>query len=460
MKKTYNILWTALLLVILTSCKKDNILVTYPESYPVIDNAEVIETSIIYGDSITLNVSISDKTTPLSTLEVQVVVNNEAVSRESIRTKGNSSTVTRRYCIPFVANRPDNEDVKVYLSSINVDGYETDTILNSTKASRPEISELWLVPTKGNSYKLDLIDSTNLIYYTKGMDFSTTVSYYLATKVTKFKKVDWTGLVFGKVGNGIGLISERDDSLTSTDATLVGISELTFDALKFEVKVGGKLLEPVTTLDINADLAPITLNSTNFLGGSFYFGKDVEVTFTGLSNLSNNVAPDYFEVTGTNTAKFLGPTGVYKAYYLIESNYLYIEPLSTVIYPDALWICGTGFGRPSTPYATTASWNWRSPTDYAPCRLVTAGVYQVTIYVKNEDDGKGFGTLDFKFFHKQGWWDGHEEDASTYTVQTPIYGLNSPGKMGNCNGMTTPFEGVYRFTIDVNAKTITSEKLN
>ncbi len=45
----------------------------------------------------------------------------------------------------------------------------------------------------------------------------------------------------------------------TTDPTLVGISKFTFDALKFTVQVGGKLLEPVTTLDINADLSPMVM---------------------------------------------------------------------------------------------------------------------------------------------------------------------------------------------------------
>ncbi len=125
----------------MTPCEKDEHMVTYPESYPVFDQAEVAESDITYGDSITVSVAVSDKGTPLSTLELQVVVNNELIASESIRTKGNSAEVNRRYGVPFVANRPDNAPVKVYLSSINVDGYTTDTILNTT-AMRPEIKEL------------------------------------------------------------------------------------------------------------------------------------------------------------------------------------------------------------------------------------------------------------------------------------------------------------------------------
>jgi hypothetical protein len=460
MKKLFKVILIALITISVISCKNDEQLVTYPKSFPAIEVAQVEETTITYGDSVTLTVTVSDKT-PLSTLEIQVVVNNEVVVSESIRTKGKSSTINRRYSIPFVPNRPDNEPVKVYLSSINVDGWTTDTIINTTIAKRPVINQIWLVPTIGKSYKLTLTDTANLIYYAEGMTYGTMITYRLATKVDKFFKVDFSGLVFGKVGDGIGLINASGEPINSTDATLVGISKFTFDALKFTVEVGGKLLEPVTTFDINADLLPMVMASKNFLGGNIYFGEGVEVTFTGLTNLPNSLPPDYFEITGESTATFVGPTAIYKAYYYIDGAYLYVEPQPEVIYPEALWVCGTGFGRPSSPYETTSSWNWNTPFDYAPCRLVSTGVYQLTIYVKNQDDTYGYGTLDFKFFFKRGWWDvAHEINASTYTVGTPLFGLDAEGKSGNVNGMTAPFEGVYRITIDQNVKTITPVKIN
>ena len=112
---------------------------------------------------------------------------------------------------------------------------------------------------------------------------------------------------------------------------------------------------------------------------------------------------------------------------------LYVEPQPDVIFPEALWICGTGFGRPSAPYEVTSSWNWNTPFDYAPARLVSDGVYQVTIYGQNTDGGSGFGTLDFKFFYKRGWWDAaHEIDAAQYTVTAPFFGRTDDGKYRQC----------------------------
>jgi hypothetical protein len=293
------------------------------------------------------------------------------------------------------------------------------------------------------------------------MTFGNSVTYRLATKLDKFNKVDWTGLVFGKVGDGIELIDQSGDPIISTDETLVGISKFTFDALNFTVHVDGKLLEPVTALNINTDLSPLVMASKNFMGGNIYFGKGLEVTFSGLSNLSNSLPPDYFEITGENTAVFLGNTAIYKAYYYISGAYLYVEPQPDVIYPEALWICGTGFGRPSSPYEITSSWNWNSPFDYAPCRLVSPGIYQATIFGKNSDeDGNGFGGLDFKFFFKRGWWDAaHEIDASKYSVTAPFFGRTDSGNIGNVNAGDTAFEGVFKITLNENTKTITIVKM-
>jgi len=452
------------------ACTNQDIVVRYPGSTPKIDTAIVAETQITYGDSIHLKIAVSDKVAPLSTLLVRVVVNNDVVVSETIRTKGNSSRINRTYGVPFVENRPDNAAVKIYITETNVTGIAKDSIVSTTIAKRPVITELWLVPDGAAvSVKLSLTDAANYIYSATGLAYGTSINYKLASKVTvPFHRIDWSGMVFGVVDAATGKIGRIDQtglSINSTDATLVGISTFSFDALKFVPKVGGKLLEPVKTLDINVDLPAILLNAANFRGGNVYFGEGVEVTFTGITNLANNLSPDYFQVTGTNTATFLGKTGLYKANYLISAGYLYIEPQTTATYPDVLWICGINFGRPQTPYVTTSSWNWNGPLDYAPCRLVSPGVYQVTVYVNDTivTDPKstmiGLGSLNFKFFHQTTWSASgleqqQEEWATKYTVSAPLMASSIAGNVGNTIGGTVPFTGVYRITLNMNDMTI------
>jgi hypothetical protein len=463
MKKLIRFFLFALAPVYLLSCQKEEKMVTYPKSYPVYDQAEVAEATITYDDSISLSVNVSDQGTPLSTLEVQVVVNNELFSSESIRTKGNTAEIHRRYAIPFGPNRMENAPVKVYLSSINVDGWTTDTILNTTIVKRPEIENLWLVPEKGTTYKLTLIDSANYIWHVSGMNFGDSINYRLATKIdSKFKKVDFSGLVFGQVGDGIGIIDTAGKPIVSFDPTLVSINELTFDAMQLTVQIAGKLLEPVTTLDINADLSPTVIADKNFRSANVFFGEGVEVTFTGLTDLTKSLPPDWFEITGANTAKFLGKNAIYKADYYVDAEYLYVQPQPDVKYPDVMWITGTGFGHPSPPYEVTSSWNWNTPFDYLPARQVADGIYQITVYGKNTDNKAGFGTFDFKFFYQVGWGTlgVTEIDAAQYTITPPFFGRTDPNNLGNVNPGTAPLEGVFRFTLNQNDKTITVEKLN
>lgn len=448
------------------ACTDDDKVVRYPDSTPSIDQAVVTENEITYGDSIHLQVDVSDKVAPLSTLKVEVVVNEDVVTSEVVRTKGNQASINKSYHVPFEANRPDNATVEVHLTAINVSGIENKMVVSSTIAKRPVINELYIVPDLGSgpTVKLELANADSLLYKANGLIYGTSFNYKLATKLDRFKRIDWSGMVFGKVGDGIGLIDQTGESINATDATLVGISEFTFDALNFTSHLGGKLLEPVIALDVMADLPPnppSLINNTDFRGGDVYFGENMEVTFSGITtDLANSISPDYFEVTGPSTAKFLGKTGLYKAYFLTTANYLYIEPQPETIYPDALWICGTGFGRPSAPYEATASWNWNSPLDYMPCRLIAPGIYQATMYCKNtpNTDGNKYGTLDFKFFHKRGWWDEHEEWGVNYTVSPPFLGPSDTN--GNINVLSEEVvDGVYRITLNQNDMTITAEKL-
>lgn len=461
----------------IVSCQEQQLMVTYPDSTPQIDTVIVTETQITYGDSIHVKVAVSDNVAPLSTLLLRVVVNNEVVATETIRTKDNAASIKRTYRVPFVANRPDNAAVKIYLTETNVSGFVKDSIVSTTIAKRPLnknpdgtpilVTDYYVVPDfgQGTSAKLVLSNADSLTYKATGLLYANSVSFKIATKLDKFKRIDWTGMVFGKVGTGIGLINSTGESFTVSDGTLVGISVFTFNALQFTTKISGKPLLPVTTLDVIADLPlnPATLiNFTGFRGGNIYFGENVEVTFSGITgSLANNISPDYFEVTGTNKAKFLGKTGLYKAYFLVASNYLYIEPQPEALYPEVLWVDGTGFGRPSTPYVATASWNWNSPLDYYPCRLISSGIYQVTMYCKNTpntDPLNLYGGLDFKFFHKRGWWDGHEEWAINYTVTPPFLGPDLV--KGNMKVLsTTVVDGIYRFTLNQNDKTIKAVKL-
>lgn len=474
MKNIIKLTIFGLLGLFVTSCQQEDLRVHYPASKPVFDSINVPETDIVYGDSITLNVGVSDPLTPLSTLEIKVVVNDELIASETIRTKGNQATYHQRYGIPFVARMPDNAEVEIHLSSINVEGTTTDTVYVNTIAKRPVITDLYLVVPLKSPIKMELTDAQNYIYTADNLSLENTVTFRLATKLKYGISIDWTGLVFGQVGDGIGLIDANGSPITLSDATLIGYKKITVDLFNFTVKGEGDPLQPATEMDIST-FGTVSLSSTDHLNVTtkedwktkkMYLGNGTEMTISGIqtTNLANNLAPDFFEVTGTNTAKFLGETGLYTVYFLPRLNFVFVEQPDAV-YPDAMWLCGVGFGPARTPYVKTSSWNWNTPLEYQFCRKVSDGVYQATFYALHQIDDTAEEPwrlmFSVKFFHQRMW--GGEEDARTYTLN--VNGLlfaPTESDQGNFAG-TDAFKdkpGIYRLTIDVNNKTANFEKIS
>ncbi len=462
-----------IIVIVLSSCNDEQLRVKYPYSLPEITDATVAESEIMYGDSISLNVGeVADKVTPLSTLEIHVVVNDVIISKESIRTKGNSASYSAKYQIPFGPYMPDNDPVEVYLSAINVEGNHTDQVISTAKVRRPEIPQLYLVPIAGGgATKLSLTDASNNIYSANNLHLANEITFYLATKVTRFGNVDWTGMVFGSVNGELTEVQQGGEGITLSDLTLIGYKEVTVDLFNFVVSAIGDPLTPATSMDIST-FASIEKNSTDHLNATtaatwktavIYLGKNTEMTVTGVTNFNKAFSPDFFEVTGANTVKFLGETGIYTVYYLPSADYVYVEQPDAV-FPDVLWLDGVGFGRPQTPLAKTSSWNWNTPLEYAFCRKVSAGVYQTTIYVEHVIDETAAEPwrlrLSAKFFHQRGW--GGEEDARQYTINSDLLIAPTDADLGNFNGTNnlTSVPGVYRFTIDTNAKTVNFVKVN
>lgn len=472
MNNTSKLILISLLAILTVSCQEEELRVRYDESHPVFTKAIVAENQITYGDSISLEVEVADNKTPLSTLQIRVVVNDELLASEEVRTKGSSSAYAAKYHIPFGPRMPHDAEVEVHLKSINVEGYTTDTVLFNTIAKRVPIPDLWMTFNAALGIKLNLIDPQNHIYQATNLSLANNITFRLATKVRSGNRIDWSGMAFGLPGGEFGQIySINDPQFNLSDPTIYGFTKITVDLFNFTVSGEGKKLEPATALNIST-FATENLTSVDNLNIArlkswrtleTYMGKDVEITFTGFGNLASSLTPDFFEVTGADKAKFLGETGVYKLYFLPEANYLYIEQ-PAARFPNALWLDGVGAGRPVAPFVKTTSWNWNTPEEYIFCRKIAEGIFQATFFANHIEaaviDEPWRDRFSMKFFHRRGW-EG-EEDARTYTISTPYLFAPTESDKGNFVG-TPEFEGqggVYRFTINTNNKTMTFVKIN
>ena len=98
MKKYINIALVALLMV---ACQPEHFRTVYPEGNPEI-KAEILTKDIQFGrDSVTFHVTIDEKQTPLSQLQVKVMVGLRVAATELVRTPDYHYEADLTFAVPF-----------------------------------------------------------------------------------------------------------------------------------------------------------------------------------------------------------------------------------------------------------------------------------------------------------------------------------------------------------------------
>ena len=490
MKRIFTIhysLFAFLVVMFFASCQPEHYRTVYPAGEPQL-TGEMLTSHVLYGaDSIAFKVQLTEKTTPLSQLQVKVMVGLQVVASDMIRTKDYDYSAILKYAVPFGPNMPDGQEVKVYLTATNVEGTEANLILSGCTGSRPAIETLYVMPptisyTKiGKGAQMTWDDATQrFVLY--GLGWPKSIECLLAVTGTKFGRIDWTKPVFGLVGSTVQLISEQlFDEGTATSIPLANdlyetLDTIIFDPLTFDITIGGKVAEPVTALDVINDLEEqpsyIVTSSVakKYRGAKLLIEKDAEITITGTTDLAKAYNLDWFEYLDNGKVRFLGESGMYYISYNPTTDYIVVEPLYDVEKPDVMYLCGKGMGQPSWTPSATSGWGFDSPDQNFVSRQVAPQVYQFTVYMLNGDneDFDDYGSLNFKFFHQHGW--GGEENGGEYTQSgLPIIGVGPEGltkkdgstgnETGNWIATTDAIEGIYRITLDMNKKITSYEKV-
>ena len=187
----------------------------------------------------------------------------------------------------------------------------------------------------------------------------------------------------------------------------------------------------------------------NFLGKTMSLKNGDVVTFGGIEDVEGILPDDFFEYAGGNSAKFTGPDGNYLLDYDPTRQLLYIESPGAG-YPDALWLCGIGWGHSKAGDVTTSGWSWANPACGYYCKTIGEGRYQATLYLAD-----GFN---FKFFTIREWIDG----GATEITALPRDGIKLLNSL-ELSGHTTVGDfisgplfqpGVYTITLDMNERTL------
>lgn len=479
MKRIFQVLFLALIAIGYTACQPDSFREVYPKGNPTVE-AHMLTNEVLFGsDSISFEVKITEKATPLSTLSIKVIVGLNVIVNEEVRTPNLNFEQKFTYAVPFGPNMPEGEPVKVYLTATNVEGTATDFILSDCVGHRPALETMYVMPPTINYKPLGKgkqMTWNGEKFVAEDLGYPKAIECLLAVEGTKFGRVNWAKPVLGMLNGKLSLVTEEQfnageaTSIQLANDNLESIDTITFNPLTFELYFSGKVAQPVSALDVNADLAEVA--GQNYRHAKIFFDPAIEVTLNGVSNMATAYNLDYMEVVNGNVVKFLGEKGMYEVYYLPEEDYIVVEPLSDAVYPNVMWMTGTGFGLPTAdPKISTSSWGFDNLGQYIACRTVAPKVYQFTAYLENGVNSafETYGSLNFKFFHQKSW--GGEEAGYNYEqIGLPILGVGEEGltKLDGTTGNEAKnwiantqeeFKGIYRITLDQNKMTTTYEEI-
>ena len=100
--------------ILLASCEEEDTRKVFPHSTPVIESAAINPSTFSYGDSVTITAKVSDPTTPLSTLEMKMIVNDVLVAQQSIRTLVIAPKYLLNLRLPIQANCRKTQALKFF----------------------------------------------------------------------------------------------------------------------------------------------------------------------------------------------------------------------------------------------------------------------------------------------------------------------------------------------------------
>ena len=456
MKSLYKNLFLGLCVgsIFLTSCSEDEETRTkFSHSTPVIESASISPSSFVYGDSVTITAKVSDKVTPLSTLSLKMIVNDVLVAETEIRTPGNSSEVSAKFKVDFKSQLPDNANVEVQLTLINVEGDETKGSIDGLKGNRTYYNKLYLVLDNGAVHTLTPKSDKSDNYFLEDVIIkSNNIKYRIAEKITADNQIDFSGYVWGYQGGSIQIVDETGDYITTTNSLIDYITAFEFDDYYFDGRVSGEKIDPKY---LNSDyFDEVTVEKEKFMKLTRTIAKDQVMTLFGdLASTDVVYNMDYFERISADQVKFVGAEGAYSLYYSPTRKTMIVDP-DKRSYPDVLLAAGEGLGYPSKIKSEThTTWSFNAPLQAIIFRKIADNVYQGTVYLDATPD-----KASFKFFENKDW--GNEKKSTDFTMPAVLAKDTDLGKSdGNWYAATGATSGNYKITINLSTKVATAESV-
>lgn len=433
-----------LLLLSLFSCSKE---LMVDRSVPTIDYIETIDAvkELTVPGKVGFNVSVKDQVRPLSTLEIEVLINDIVVQSKSIRTKSNSAVVENEIMdIPFVKDMDVVEDVVVRFTSINIDGDNTvkDVVI---KAKRPQLpSTLYYLLEGGSVIELINTAAQPTVYKSAAGIYESKISGKIATEAVLAD----ADLIWGKgrYESESAITTSAGDDI-EFDYTGMIVKQIVFDAQTFLIDVVGDVATKIT-LNPRSDANDEEMKSAVV---SLKKGQFLEINGV---NMDTNFNPDFFNHSASSKIyEFLGEDGDWEIIYSPRYKGLWVTRLQDEA-PDNYWVVGHGFTTATTWHDDYKSigWDLDDFKQVAYGRKIATDTYQATIFVSNEHD---WGSFEFQFYSNRTWDAIPAEftsaallgDTQGFSIGAPIAG--KPGKSISITNAAGFIPGYYKFVLNL-----------
>jgi len=427
-------------IVFFVSCKKES----PGHSVPIIESLDISQTeSILLDNEIYIDAKLSDKETPLSTLEVELFANGEIINSRSIRTKGNDVALEKEALfIPFAPNITTGQELAIRFTLINVDGNEV-VVEKTFKAIRPDLPESLYFILSDDVIEFKRTAENPYIYITEEGQYKSSYKGILATD-EDIENADFIWNGSGKANEV--LIGERfGDDITISYPTWL-VSRLEFNALSFKFGVEG---EEIVLSVKNRQMTGVD----GYFFAEINFVKDEEFEIVGLEEekLKNAYNRDFFEYNKENGKfKFLRATGNWAVFYSSDMNYFWVMHMEDAA-PACYWIVGHGF---SCAPVWNAGYYYYGGWDFIVDRLGYAvpigdGKYQVSMYINDDHEWDSF---EFEIYSNLEW----EKTLGIELTNDNIFGDKTGIEVSGSNGLTGNGDfvpGYYRLVFDTSGGT-------
>ena len=240
------------------SCQRQDYLMPDPDALPpVVESLATAGETLVYGDSLACEFTVSDASA-ISHAELELVVDN-AVRYSKLWAGHNATSMTLRdtVSIPFQSMCVNTSGI-IRVSVMNKEMKETE-YTREIQVRRPGFVSIRFVPDDAGLQAVELEDDGGDVYAASGLSFDNGVTGFIHGSVDgQEDDVIWG---FDQTAGICMIGAETPVTLCDSESIEMKVSEIVFDAVSFEITPLEKDFRKITVDDVLKIFAEVCLNA-------------------------------------------------------------------------------------------------------------------------------------------------------------------------------------------------------